>query len=294
VDFVMEAPARRAGVAQVYLGDVEAAVREVRWAKERGFVGVLIPSDSHTRLINLYERRLDPFWDVCQELGMPVHRHSITVGPPEDCNSGPGGTAVGTHETMLFFHRGLAHLIVGGVFERFPDLKFVFVETGGEWIRPELDLIEMEARFGTTPGHILYPFWHRAIEQLSLTPSQYFARNCYLGASLTTRNDIAARHEVGINNLMWGVDYPHHEGTWPFTELVMRLLFSEVPESEVRDMVGLNAAHLYGLNITQLQDIADHIGPTVESVARHITRDEIPSNHYNAAFVAALSALPPM
>jgi predicted TIM-barrel fold metal-dependent hydrolase len=294
VDFVAQAPDRRAGIVQVYLADVDAAVREVRWAKERGFAGVLIPSDSHTRLINLYERRLDPFWAVCEELDMPVHRHSITVGPPEDDNSGPGGTAVGTHETMLFFHRGLSHLIVGGVFERYPNLKFVFVETGGEWIRPELELLDLEARLGTTKGHILYPFWHRAIDQLSLTPSGFFARNCYLGASLTTKGDIEARHDVGLENLMWGVDYPHHEGTWPHTELVMRVLFSDVPEAEVRDMVGLNAARVYGMDVDAVQAIADRVGPTVDAIAQPATRDEIPTNHYNSAFVAALHTFPKM
>ncbi len=294
VDFCAQAPGRRAGIVQVFLGDVDAAVAEVRWAKEHGLAGVLIPSDSHIQLVNLYERRLDPFWATCEELQMPVHRHSISVGPPENANSGPGGTAVGTHETMLFFHRGLSHLIVGGVFARHPDLKFVFVETGGEWIRPELDLIEMEFRLGRQKGHMLYPFWHRAAEELKLSPSDYFARNCYLGASLTTRRDIDARYSVGVDNIMWGADYPHHEGTWPHTSLVLRLLFSGVLEEEVRAMVGLNAARLYGMDLDFLQSIANRIGPSVDEVGRPVSRDELPSNHFSFAIVDAIETLPTM
>jgi len=294
VDFCSLAPLRRAGIAQVFLGDVDAAVAEVRWAKEQGLSGVLIPADSHSRLVNLYERNLDPFWAVCEELEMPVHRHSIAVNPPEDANTGPAGPALGAHETMLFFHRGLAHLIIGGVFERHPGLQFVFVETGAGWIRPELDALEYQAQLGSARGHMLYPFWHRAVEELSLTPSEYFTRNCYLGASLTTKRDIDARYGVGVGNILWGADYPHHEGTWPHTELVLRALFSDVPEDEVRAMVGLSAAQLYGMDLEFLQSIADRIGPTVDDVARPVPTDEIPRNHFNMAFVDALQGMPTM
>ena len=294
VDFCSVAPDRRVGIAQVFLGDVDAAVAEVRWAKEHGLQGVLIPSDTHAQLINLYERRLDPFWATCEELQMPVHRHSITVAPPEDANSGPGGTALGAHETMLFFHRGLAQLIVGGVFQRRPGLKFVFVETGTGWIRPELDVLDMECQLGSQEDHMLYTFWHRAVEDLDLTPSEYFDRNCYLGASLTTKADIEARHQIGVKNLMWGVDYPHHEGTWPHTDLVMRLLFSDVPEEEVRAMAGLNAARLYGLDMPHLQSIANRIGHSIEDVSRPIVPSELPSHHFNFAIVDALASMPTM
>jgi predicted TIM-barrel fold metal-dependent hydrolase len=294
VDFCALAPARRAGIAQVYLGDIDAAVEEVRWAKENGLRGVLVPSDSHSRLVNLYERRLDPFWAVCEDLEMPVRRHSISVNLPEDENVGPGGVAVGAHETMLFFHRGLAHLIIGGVFERFPGLKFIFVETGAGWIRPELDQIEYQMSLGSQRGHMLYPFWHRAAEELSLTPTEYFARNCFLGASLTTRSDIEARYDVGVDNILWGADYPHHEGTWPHTELVLRALFSGVPEDEVRKMLGITAAQLYGMDVSVLQSIADRIGPSVEAIDRPVTIDEIPTGSYNMALTDIEAPMPRM
>jgi len=76
---------------------------------------------------------------------------------------------------------------------------------------------------------------------------------------------------------MWGADYPHHEGCFPYTTLALRLLFSDIPEEEVRKMTSLNAAQVYGLDLEKLQAIADRIGPTVEEIATPVTPDELPS-----------------
>lgn len=278
VDFCAQAPGRRAGLAQVFLTDLDDAIGEARWAKEAGLAGVLIPADHMCRLVNLYERRLDPFWAACSELGMPVHRHSIAVGPPETPESGPAAVAVGALETHLFFSRGLAHLMFGGVFQRFPELKFMFTETGCAWVAAELRRLDAGVRLGRTKGHAAYPLYHRAVEGLELSPTEYFRRNVHLGVSLMVSADVEARHQVGVERLMWGADYPHHEGSFPNTSLALRWLFSDLPEDEVRRMTSLNAASVYGFDLEFLQSIADVIGPTVEEIATPVTADELPSS----------------
>ena len=108
VDFCAQTPGRRAGLVQVFLANIDDAIAEVRWAKEAGWAGVLIPGDHHSQLVNLYEPALDPFWAVCSELQMPVHRHSIMVSPaagpsPElgphwlDCTKRTGSPIAGCH-----------------------------------------------------------------------------------------------------------------------------------------------------------------------------------------------------
>jgi predicted TIM-barrel fold metal-dependent hydrolase len=276
VDFCAAAPGRRGGLAQVFLDDVDDAVREARWAKEHGLVGILIPADHTEKLVNLYEPRLDPFWAVCAELDMPVHRHAITVGPQETADNGPATTAVGAHETHMFFSRGLAHLMFGGVFQRFPDLRFVFTETGTFWVPSELMGMDAEFRMGRKKGHSAYPMYHRALEGLELQPSEYFRRNVWLGTSLMLSMDVAARHAVGVDKIMWGADYPHHEGTFPRTTLALRLLFAGLPEAEVRAMTSLNAAKMYGFDLASLQQIADRIGPTLDEVASPVDPSELP------------------
>ena len=68
-EFCAEAPGRRGGLAQVFLNDIEDAIAEVRWAKKKRLAGIVIPPDHITKLVNLYERHLDPFWAACCELG---------------------------------------------------------------------------------------------------------------------------------------------------------------------------------------------------------------------------------
>jgi predicted TIM-barrel fold metal-dependent hydrolase len=289
VDFCGMAPGRRLGLAQVFLNDLDDAIAEVRWAKEHGLAGILIPSDHMWQLVNIFERRLDPFWAVCQELEMPVHRHAVAVGYPESAESGPAVGAVGGHETMLFFSRGLGQLIYGGVFERFPDLSFVFTETGLMWIPRELLHLDAEYHMGTTKGQPAYPTHHRALDELSMLPSEYFRRNVHIGASLMTSYDIAVREEVGVDRIMWGADYPHHEGLFPHTPLGLRSVFADLPEAEVRRMTSLNAAEVYDLDLDYLQIVGDEIGPTPEEVATPLTPQELPPSSMSVCILEAIS-----
>ena len=287
VDFCAELPGRRAGLAQVFLDDVDHAVDEVRWAKHAGLSGVLIPHDHLKKLVPLYEPRLDPFWAVCTELDMPVHRHAIVVGDSEAAEGAAHGPAIGMLEAPFFAERGFGHLVLAGVLKRFPDLKFVFTETGNDWVPRALRKFDAWVREGGTEGSMLYPFAGNAVKELDLLPSEYFRRNCYVGASLMTKAFVDTRDLVGVDRIMWGGDYPHHEGTWPHGEVALRLNFSEVPEAEVRAMTSEVAASVYGFDLALLQGIADRIGPSVERIATKVIPDEVPRNTMNPTFVEA-------
>jgi predicted TIM-barrel fold metal-dependent hydrolase len=287
VDFCRAGGGRRAGVAQVFLSDVDDAVAEVRWAKEAGLAGVLIPADHLGRLIDLYEPRLDPFWQVCADLGMPVHRHAIVAGYPEDDVHGLAAPVIGLYESANFSSRGLSHLVFGGVFERHPTLRFVFTESRYQWAPTELARMTGMIRKGLTKGDVLYPYSHRCFEQLSLSPSEYFQRHVSFGASGMTRGEVAMRHQIGVARIMWGADYPHHEGTWPNTPLALRVLFHDVPEDEVRMMTSVNAAEMYGFDLAALRPIADRIGPTVGQVATPVSSEEIPRPSFCETFADA-------
>jgi predicted TIM-barrel fold metal-dependent hydrolase len=289
VDFCSEAPGRRAGLAQVFLADLDDAISEVWWAKEAGLAGILVPSDHTLNLVNLYERRLDPFWAACCDVGLPVIRHSIAVGPAETPESGPAAVAIGAYETHLLFRRGLGHLMLGGVFERFPELQFAFTETGAAWIAAELPALDGVVRTGKLKGTTAYPLFHRTVEELNRTPSEYFRSNCRVGISLAVDADIEARHQLGADRLMWGADYPHHEGSFPHTRLALRLLFSGVPEDDVRQMTSQSAAELYGFDLGALQTIADEIGPTVDEIATPVSPDELPPSSLGHTVAAAIA-----
>jgi predicted TIM-barrel fold metal-dependent hydrolase len=276
-EFCNDVPGRRKGIAQILFNDVDDAVAEVKKAKEMGLGGVIIPGDHHLQLIQLYAPRLDPFWTVCAELNMPVHRHSAAVAEAETAETGPASPLIGVYENFYFsFLRAVPHLTLGGVLHRHPNLKFVFVEGRAAWALKLLSNLDLWFEEAKRKGSRPYTFGHRALLDQELSPSQYFHRNCYF-ASFFTEIDIAFRAELGVDRMMWGQDYPHHEATWPYSTIALRMNFSEVPEREVRMITSETAAGLYGFDLDFLHPVAARIGPTVAEIATPVRPDEIPN-----------------
>ncbi|MCU1363839.1 MAG: amidohydrolase [Acidimicrobiaceae bacterium] len=264
-EFCNEAPAQRAGFAQVFLDDVDAAIAEVRWAKQAGLKGVLLPSDHVLMMANLYYPRYDPFWEVCADLELPVHRHGIKA-TEVIAVGGPGSPLVGSVEQPFYSIRAISHLIFAGVFERYPKLKFVTTEPpDGSGI---LSLLaRMDAMMNDPVALALYKG-----DPLTRKPSEYFATNCFVGNPF----DLRSAYERGLPNLMWGSDLPHGEGTSPYSVEAMRAVFAGVPEIDIRKMLTTTAADLYGFDLEVLRPIADRIGPTLAQISTPLGRDEAP------------------
>jgi hypothetical protein len=98
-------------------------------------------------------------------------------------------------------------------------------------------------------------------------PSTYFARNCYVGASFPSPTDAQSMREIGIDRIMWGSDYPHHEASTPFTKESLQLAFCDFSEDEMRSILATTAADVYGFDLTALSAEASVHGPTVREVA---------------------------
>jgi predicted TIM-barrel fold metal-dependent hydrolase len=113
--------------------------------------------------------------------------------------------------------------------------------------------------------------------------TEYFHQNCYVGASQPTPADIAAAlGPVGIDRFMWGSDYPHEEGTHPFTKESLRQTMSGLDAATAQQMLAGTAADLYGFDLAKLRPLADQYGPTVGEVAQPLT--ELP-DHPNQALL---------
>jgi hypothetical protein len=74
------------------------------------------------------------------------------------------------------------------------------------------------------------------------------------------------RHEIGLQTITFGRDYPHTEGTWPNTADWLSHAFAGVPADELRMILGDNAIRFFNLDRTHLASIAGRIGPTVDQV----------------------------
>jgi predicted TIM-barrel fold metal-dependent hydrolase len=279
-DFCANAPERRAGVAQMFLNDVDEAVRDVRFAKEHGLRGgVLLPGrPDDSELPPLYDPVYDPIWRACEELEVPVTHHGGQGSP--DYGSYPSAKFLWIAETQWFSHRALTHLILGGVFERFPRLRFVMTEQGCSWVPPllaGLDAMHAQIARGRT-GEINYS----SDEVLPRRPSEYFEQCCFLGVSFPSPSEARAMHEVGLHKTMWGSDYPHHESTFPYTTEGLRRAFADWDPDDVRQVTSRTAAEVYGFDLDALAPIAERVGPRVDDVARPL--DEIPADSGSPAF----------
>jgi len=277
VDFCAEAPGRRAGIAQISLYDVDAAVAEVHWAKDAGLTGgVLLPGvPPGMGLPQLYDRCYEPLWRACAELGMPVNHHGGGASPPAEASA--ESTVVFLLEVTWWSHRALAHLLVAGVMERYPNLQFVFTEQGTAWVPGELMRLDyFFDRMRNAVGSQEHAWGAEVMAPLSLQPSEYFARQCHVGASFMRQAEVPLRYEVGLDRIMWGCDYPHREASYPYSELALRQAFAGVPRDEVELLLAGNAAVLYGFDLDALRPIGDRVGPLVERVDEPLQDGEVP------------------
>jgi predicted TIM-barrel fold metal-dependent hydrolase len=275
VDFCAQAPTRRRGIVQLLPNDVDVAVAEVRWAATTGGVaGVMVPAVPANHVVEPYfHERYDPLWAACVETGLPVHQHQGTGAP--DVGADPIATTIFFTELELWTKRTLHHLVVGGVFERHPELQVVWTEMWGlRWVVEELAqmtlrLRNVQSRFAGQPRSLNYSqtFGSAVVDGLSLTPLEYFRRNCSIGASMLPRHDVKYCGVLGFDRIMWGTDAPHPEGSAPHTTEALRTTLFDVAEPELRAMLGETAARRYGFDLDALAPVAAAIGPTVAEVA---------------------------
>jgi predicted TIM-barrel fold metal-dependent hydrolase len=167
---------------------------------------------------------------------------------------------------------------LSGVFERFPRLKFVMTEMGAAWIPPllkQLDAIIANVRKGEI-GELKYT----AENALPRSATEYFHQNCWVAASQPGPADAAARTMMADDRFMWGSDYPHDEGTGPYTTLHLRQVFHDVDPTELKRILAGNAAKLYDFDLDALAPMAEQYGPTVGEIAQPLR--ELPENPNSA------------
>ncbi len=248
-------PGRHAGVAIVNVDDIATTVSDIREAHKMGlFGGVLLPTSTGRHPFYHHYRRYEPIWSVCEELNMPIHTHS---GWSPDYGDVGSATMMYISEVDMWAQRPFTALLWSGVFDKHPGLKMIFTETGCAWIIETLRVLNFK---------IDNPIFSHFTKNMSLTPAEYFQRNCFIGASFLAPHEIGSRHDIGIDKLMWGSDYPHMEGTWPDTMNKLRETFHTVSEKEVRAILGENAIDVFGFDRSLIESAASRIGPDISAI----------------------------
>jgi predicted TIM-barrel fold metal-dependent hydrolase len=229
---------RLGAIAQMPSLGAEPMISELRRVKQLGARGAALctwPSGGPS-----LSEADDPFWAVAEELQMPVHLHiSLVVAGEKRQRIGVvrGGHTqlAGLATTLAAMPRLIADTIFTGLFERFPGLKLVGAEAGAGWV-PYL-LGELDDRYRRNR--------HWTGVHLVQLPSWYFHRNWVLGC-IRDPYGVQNRHAVGIENMMWASDFPHHINDWPNSRYLINEMALGVPAPERQRIFCGNAAALYG------------------------------------------------
>jgi predicted TIM-barrel fold metal-dependent hydrolase len=168
------------------------------------------------------------------------------------------------------------------VFARYPQLTLVLTEQSAGWVPAVLTMLDHQySRFGD-PNTSESLFGGELIKEVPEPPSYYWKTNCYAGASFFRPSEVPLRYDIGVDKIMWGQDYPHTEGTYPYTTEALRNTFAELDPDEVAPMVGLNAARVYDFSLEELASIAQRVGPRVDEVK--VPLDKVPADSHSIAF----------
>jgi hypothetical protein len=63
---------------------------------------------------------------------------------------------------------------------------------------------------------------------------------------------VISRHLIGVENLLWGNDYPHHDAIWPHSMAELDRIMVGVPDEERRQMCFDGVVDLYGIDVSKL------------------------------------------
>lgn len=226
-DVCAQAPDRLYGVGVANFWDesqFEASIAEI---KALGLKAVMAPIEPGKRSdgsdILYASPEMDPFWSAVERSGLPFCFH---IGEQVKVDSFGG---LGAHFLLQTagFRKSWGALTFGGVFDRHPDLKVVFVEAGINWVAGALQDADLAYE---TFGTLMTP-------QLKRTPSWYWFNHCY-ATFMTDAAGLALLDFIGADRVMWSTDYPHNESTLGYTRSAAQAVFDATDEATAKRIVG--------------------------------------------------------
>ena len=234
------APDRLVGSGMLPAQDPAAAADEVHRIASLGLrAGVVRPNP--VLGMQLWDPAFDPMYDALEEHGIPLGLHGAGMFDMEGASKRMGDLmASGTHHALILFfdqYLQLANLVYAGVLERHPTLKVAVLESGGGWIAHWMDRMDefLEAYDWALSG------------PLSLTPSEYFRRQCVISFDPGEHSMKAMAELAGEDNIIWASDFPHSDAKYPGVVDELREHTGDMTPDQQAKLFGLNAGRLYGI-----------------------------------------------
>jgi predicted TIM-barrel fold metal-dependent hydrolase len=238
VEFCRTDTSRLKGIALINVDDVPSAIEELVRTRKAGLAGAMItvyPPEDRS-----YDRpEFEPLWAAAVDMDVPLSLH-IDTHRPAPGTAWEGIRAVRASLLANADHWvrvSLGHLIFTGVFERYPRLRVGSAEHEVSWAPHFLDRLDY-----TYTQRARRDGWYRF--KTDALPSDFFRRNVFLSFQEDGLG-IRDRALIGVDQLMWGSDYPHTESTFPRSRQILERILLGVSEAESRQITRSNVARLY-------------------------------------------------
>ncbi|HEV8298066.1 MAG TPA: amidohydrolase family protein [Acidimicrobiales bacterium] len=223
----------------VPLWDPGAAAKEVRRNAGRGARAITFTEmPHHLGLPSIHDpsRHWDPLFDACDETGTVVCMH-IGSGSKMAETSPFAPRAANTTLTFSCAQLSMVEWLVSGLLVRFPKLKIAYSESQIGWMPFILERLDKVFHHSAYAG--LDPI-------ITQPPSTYVPGRVY-GCFFDDDTGIANRDAIGITQMVFEVDYPHQDTTWPHTNKVVERMAEQMSPDELERVLRLNALEMLGL-----------------------------------------------
>lgn len=240
-DFCRHDPNRLRGIGMLNVDNPVEAATELERCTELGLSGAFIPV-APTPGQPYRDPIYDPLWDTAEKTGMPLLMHIATQranAPGCDITMDTSEyTPAGLRPTQDYWVRyAMTDMIFAGVCERYPQIQIGTVEHEASWAPHWFR--QMDYTYTDRPVYAGFK------SSEGMLPSDYFRRNMFA----VFQEDplvVELRHHIGIDNLIWGNDFPHSESTWPKSMEFLDNMFAGVADEERFQMTNSNAVERFG------------------------------------------------
>ena len=237
-DFCADSDGRLIAIAHISLADPVKAAAELERSVRAGARGAFVAPYTLTRLPHAHPDH-DAFWATAQDLDVPVAIHPMAEHPKIRTYQRFDGMGKARWMQNALGMQGPQQAFYGlfqwGLFDRFPNIKAVVLESGAGWIGAALD--RMDTTYETSLGDSV---------PLKEKPSVYFKRQCWISGDPDERALAHIINYVGEDRFFWATDYPHFDHPGNYMEELQELV-TPLSDTARHNILGDSAARVYGI-----------------------------------------------